>query len=310
MLRALILISLFSGLAMGRNPDNVYRIPSAGGLPAYGPVNLAASSGAAVTGTLPVASGGTGTTTSTGTGSTVLSASPTFTGAISLTGSGAAGINLTATTSGTNSQFLKLTNNASSGFYNFKVGNQVVTSNHFEVVPSTAADGSTFSTPSLWVDQSGNVNAGLSLQIGSSGVKLTNYSANTLGVQNAATTPRPAVVSAGAPSEGMMIVRGGGTGASGGFSGTDCFNTSSGALIGEGYTCSRSGAGVYVVTFSASFDDIPSCTCAGTQGAAPVCALGSALGASSVTFQESTTVPVNADGPWSFICIGKRPSGS
>lgn len=33
-----------------------------------------------VTGTLPVANGGTGTTTSTGTGSTVLSASPTFTG--------------------------------------------------------------------------------------------------------------------------------------------------------------------------------------------------------------------------------------
>lgn len=39
-------------------------------------VNLASN----VTGTLPVANGGTGTTTSTGTGSTVLSASPTFTG--------------------------------------------------------------------------------------------------------------------------------------------------------------------------------------------------------------------------------------
>lgn len=54
-----------------------------------------------VTGTLPVANGGTGTTTSTGTGSTVLSASPTFTGtpvlatptatSLALTGTGGAG---------------------------------------------------------------------------------------------------------------------------------------------------------------------------------------------------------------------------
>ena len=45
-----------------------------------------------VTGTLPVANGGTGVTTSTGTGSTVLSASPTFTGtlnAAAITASGA-----------------------------------------------------------------------------------------------------------------------------------------------------------------------------------------------------------------------------
>lgn len=42
-----------------------------------GNVNLTSE----VTGTLPVANGGTGTTTSTGTGSTVLSANPTFTGA-------------------------------------------------------------------------------------------------------------------------------------------------------------------------------------------------------------------------------------
>jgi len=46
-------------------------VAAAGGL-----VNLASG----VTGTLPVANGGTGTTTSTGTGNTVLSASPTLTG--------------------------------------------------------------------------------------------------------------------------------------------------------------------------------------------------------------------------------------
>ena len=43
-----------------------------------------------VTGTLPVANGGTGTTTSTGTGSVVLSAAPTFTGTVALTGTASA----------------------------------------------------------------------------------------------------------------------------------------------------------------------------------------------------------------------------
>ena len=54
-----------------------------------------------VTGTLPVANGGTGVTTSTGTGNTVLSASPTFTGTISaasLTLSGDLTVNGTTTT--------------------------------------------------------------------------------------------------------------------------------------------------------------------------------------------------------------------
>jgi hypothetical protein len=54
-----------------------------------------------VTGTLPVANGGTGVTTSTGTGSTVLSASPTFTGTVSaadLTLSGNLTVNGTTTT--------------------------------------------------------------------------------------------------------------------------------------------------------------------------------------------------------------------
>jgi hypothetical protein len=54
-----------------------------------------------VTGTLPVANGGTGVTTSTGTGSTVLSASPTFTGTVAaanLTLSGDLIVNGTTTT--------------------------------------------------------------------------------------------------------------------------------------------------------------------------------------------------------------------
>lgn len=51
---------------------------TAGAEATWGAVNLASSN--AVTGTLPVANGGTGVTSSTGTGSVVLSASPTFTG--------------------------------------------------------------------------------------------------------------------------------------------------------------------------------------------------------------------------------------
>jgi hypothetical protein len=51
---------------------------NAAGAPTFGAVGLTTD----VTGTLPVANGGTGVTTSTGTGSVVLSASPTFTGTV------------------------------------------------------------------------------------------------------------------------------------------------------------------------------------------------------------------------------------
>lgn len=59
-----------------------------------------------ITGTLPVANGGTGVTTSTGTGNTVLSASPTLSGDVSLStgnlviGTAGKGIDFTVTSSG------------------------------------------------------------------------------------------------------------------------------------------------------------------------------------------------------------------
>lgn len=43
----------------------------------------------------------------------------------------------------------------SSGKFNFRIGNQVVASNKFEIVPSTAADGTTFSTAGFSVDNNG-----------------------------------------------------------------------------------------------------------------------------------------------------------
>lgn len=66
---------------------------NAAGAPTFGAVSLTAD----VTGTLPVANGGTGVTSSTGTGSVVLSASPTFTGTVS-----AATVAATAVTVGGN----------------------------------------------------------------------------------------------------------------------------------------------------------------------------------------------------------------
>lgn len=60
-----------------------------------------------ITGTLPVANGGTGVTTSTGTGNTVLSATPTLSGNVTLStgnlviGTAGKGIDFSATSSGT-----------------------------------------------------------------------------------------------------------------------------------------------------------------------------------------------------------------
>lgn len=49
-----------------------------------------------------------------------------------------------------------------SGHYNFQLGVQNNVSNAFEITPSTAAGGTTFSTPAMVVDSSGNVGIGTS----------------------------------------------------------------------------------------------------------------------------------------------------
>lgn len=70
-----------------------------------------------VTGTLPVANGGTGVTTSTGTGNAVLSASPTLSGVAIIPNSTVA--NVTASTASTTSSFLANNNLTSATAYDF-----------------------------------------------------------------------------------------------------------------------------------------------------------------------------------------------
>lgn len=75
------LLFLITALSVyGVTANKVWRVGTTNGPGGWGAVKL--DSTAAVTGTLPVTNGGTGTTTSTGTGSVVRSASPTVTGTL------------------------------------------------------------------------------------------------------------------------------------------------------------------------------------------------------------------------------------
>ena len=111
----------------------------------------------------------------------------------------------------------------------------------------------------------------------------------------------PIVVSqsSGGSQNGMMIVRGGGS--------TTPSSTSCGTAIGEGYTCTRTGAGVYSVSFSIAFQSLPACTCTGDAAQAQVCSYSSPTSA-GIIFNFETTAPLAADTLWSFICIGERNS--
>ena len=109
-----------------------------------------------VTGTLPVANGGTGVTTSTGTGSTVLSASPTFTG-VPLAPTAAVNTNTTqlATTA-----FVQTQIGASSGVTSFSAGTTGLT-------PSTGTTGAVTLAGTLAVANGGTGTATPSLVAGS-----------------------------------------------------------------------------------------------------------------------------------------------
>jgi hypothetical protein len=87
-------------------------------------------------------------------------ASPTFTGTLSVvTSGGNSQVSLGDTAA---SSYSTVRMYGGSGRYNFQLGVQNNVSNAFEITPSTAAGGTTFSTPALVIDSSGNVGIGTS----------------------------------------------------------------------------------------------------------------------------------------------------
>lgn len=129
------------------------------------------------------------------------------------------------------------------------------------------------------------------------GPQIKKYAANTIGAY-AGSTDRPVVVSGGAPTYGLMIVRGQGE--------TGTTNISG----GEGYAYSSNTTAQQTLSFSVSFGDTPVCTCTvgGSTGYSCTVVTVSSSGFSVYTFQTYNT-PVN-DVSYNFICIGQRPSGS
>ncbi len=102
-------------------------------------------------------------------------------------------------------------------------------------------------------------------------------------------------------TNGLSIVRGG-------FNSTPS-GSSCGSSLGEGFSCSFAtgggGSGLYTISFSTSFADIPSCTCAcslpnscncGISASSPPTTSGVLLFISSIV----------AGGNMTFICIGQR----
>ena len=112
--------------------DQVLRVPSAGGSPAFGSIDISKS--AAVTGTLSVTNGGTGVTTSTGSGSNVLSTSP----ALTTPAIGSGGFTIAGSTSGTTTL---VTSAVASGTITIPAGTATLatTSNKLSAFASTSS---------------------------------------------------------------------------------------------------------------------------------------------------------------------------
>jgi len=159
------------------------------------------------------------------------------------------------------------------------------------------------STSVLTITNAGAMNATLSPTLTTipmtSGPTQQVYATNTLGVSNSG-TDRPVVVSGGAPTNGLLIVRGGGL--------TTPSGASCGTPIGEGYSCTRTSTGLYAITFSVAFPDNPVCTCVDNTNSPRICSIGT--GSSSLNLTLATTAGAAIDEAFSFICIGQRPAGS
>lgn len=197
--------------------DQVLRVPGAGGTPAFGAIDLTKS--AAVTGALPIANGGTGATSFTQ-GQVLFAGASTISSSANLfwdaannrLGIGTATPARALEIAGVGTIPLRLNNTASncgiemltsSGTTSWLLGAQYNLGNAFEITPSTAAGGTTFTNPVYSVNNTGihywydgvggtrmTLNAtGLGIGTATISERLT-VSGNVLATDSAGTYPR------------------------------------------------------------------------------------------------------------------------
>jgi len=277
--------SLIVGATETGPANSVLRVPPGGGRAKMGSITL--SSAAAVTGTLPLGNGGTGQT-SFPAGVVQSNGSALSSGTLSVANGGTGSVSIAAGAVSSNGSVLSGgTLTVANG------GTGVGTISGLVFGNGTSA----FSNPTnLSWD-----NASFRLGLGPTSVFLARKSSNSIYItNNALSQSLPIVTSADPSTNGLKIVRGSfQTVPSGASCGTQ--------RTGEGFTCARSGIGVYDITFTNAFTDNPACSCVswGSGAAQYVCALNNDTTATAQihTLQGGGIL---ADSPISFICIGQR----
>jgi len=106
---------------------------------------------------------------------------------VSTSGTYSGGIRVNGNSSGNNQSGMYIVGCQSTAKYNFLIGSQFNVDNAFEITPSTAVNGTTFSTPAMVVDYSGNSIFGkTTTAIGTVGAYIA--SAGRITISNATTT--------------------------------------------------------------------------------------------------------------------------